>query len=75
MTNAKENVVFINDKEIKESDMTDEQKYFTRQVQDLRNKKARLQFELDQINASLQVFQNSLIESTKEKAEEVLVNE
>jgi len=75
MTNAKENLVFINDKEIKESDMTDEQKYFTRQVQDLRNKKARLQFELDQINASLQVFQNSLIESTKEKAEEVLVNE
>ena len=75
MTNAKENLVFINDKEIKESDMTDEQKYFTRQVQDLRNKKARLQFELDQINASLQVFQNSLIESTKEKAEEVLDNE
>jgi hypothetical protein len=75
MTNAKENVVFINEKELKESDMTDEQKYFTRQVQDLRNKKARLQFELDQINASLQVFQNSLIESTKEKAEEVLVNE
>jgi hypothetical protein len=75
MTNAKENVVFINEKELKESDMTDEQKYFTRQIQDLGNKKARLQFELDQINASLQVFQNSLIESTKEKAEEVLVNE
>jgi len=75
MTNAKENVVLINEKELKEFDMTDEQKYFTRQIQDLRNKKARLQFELDQINASLQVFQNSLIESTKEKAEEVLVNE
>tara|TARA_R100000655_G_scaffold108470_1_gene160485 strand:+ start:1784 stop:1999 length:216 start_codon:yes stop_codon:yes gene_type:complete len=65
MTNAKENLVFINDKEMKESDMTDEQKYFARQIQDLRNKKARLQFELDQINASLQVFKNSLIESTK----------
>ena len=75
MTKTKENVFFINDKELKESDMTDEQKYFARQVQDLGNKKARLQFELDQINASLQVFQNSLIKSTKEKAEEVLNNE
>ena len=52
--------------------MTDKQKYFTQQVQDLTNKQTRLQFELDQINASLNVFKQALIDSTKEAANEAL---
>ena len=52
--------------------MTDKQKYFTQQVQDLTNKQTRLQFELDQVNASLGVFKQALIDSTKEVSEEVL---
>ena len=74
MAKSEEKVIFINDVELKESDMTDKQKYFTQQVQDLTNKQTRLQFELDQINASLSVFKQALIDSTKEVAEEVLEN-
>ena len=72
MENQKENSVFIDGEEIKESEMTDQQKYFINQVQDLKNKKARIEFELDQILASLDVFQKALIQSTKEVADKVL---
>ena len=72
MGKSEEKVVFINDVELKESDMTDKQKYFAQQVQDLTNKQTRIQFELDQVNASLGVFKQALIDSTKEVSEEVL---
>jgi hypothetical protein len=72
MAKSEEKVIFINDVELKESDMTDKQKYFTQQVQDLTNKQTRLQFELDQVNASLNVFKQALIETTKEVANETL---
>lgn len=70
---AKDNV--SNMKQVKDEDLTDEQKYFKNQVVDLRNKQARLQFELDQINASLSVFENSLIHSMKKAADEILNDE
>ena len=72
MAQANENVIFINDKEIKESDMTDQQKYLARQVQDLMNKRSRLEFELHQIVAALDVFKKDLVQTAKEVAEEVL---
>ena len=72
MEDQKENAVFIDGEEIKESEMTDQQKYFVRQVQDLKNKKSRVEFELDQIAASLDVFQKALVQSTKEVADKVL---
>jgi len=75
MAKAKENVVFLDDKEIKVADLTDEQKYYHSQVVDLRNQKARISFQLDQINASLKVFEDAFIKSTKEKAEEVLATD
>ena len=37
-----ENVAILGDKEIKESEMSLEQKYFTKQIADLRNKKAQI---------------------------------
>jgi len=58
--------------EFKESEMTPNQRYLTSQCKDLTGKKARIEFELDQILASLNVFQQALIEATKEKASEVL---
>ena len=67
-----ENVVFLNDKEIKVADLSDEQKYYHSQVVDLRNQKARISFQLDQVNASLKVFEDAFVKSTQEKAEEVL---
>ena len=72
MAEAKENVVFLDNKEIKVADLSDEQKYYHSQVVDLRNQKARLTFQLDQVNASLKVFEDAFVKSTKEKAEEVL---
>ena len=72
MAKAKENVVFLGDKEIKVADLNKEQKYFHSQVIDLTNQKARLTFQLDQVNASLKVFEDAFVKSTKEKAEEVL---
>ena len=65
MSKAEENVVLIDDKEVKVSELTNEQLYFTQQINDLQNKQARINFELDQVNASLSVFRNALLESYK----------
>lgn len=66
------NKAVIGDNEILETEMTEEQKYLANQITDLRNKKAKIQFDLDQIQAALTVFENTFIASTKEKADEVL---
>jgi len=71
---TQEPVVMIDDKEVKVSDLTNQQQYLHSQILDLNNKQKRIQFELDQVNASLSVFQNAFIESAKEKADEVLNN-
>jgi hypothetical protein len=70
-----ENVVFLDDKEIKVADLSDEQKYFHSQIIDLRNQKARLAFQMDQIMPSLKFFEEAFIKSTQEKAGEVLAPE
>jgi len=67
-----ENVVFLNDKEIKVADLSDEQKYFHSQIIDLRNQKARIAFQMDQVMPSLKFFEEAFIKSTQEKAGEVL---
>jgi len=69
---AKENVVLIDDVELKESDMTDEQKYLQQQLLDLGNKERNLNFQLDQIRASTSVFRNAFISSTKKIADEII---
>ena len=71
---TQEPVVMIDDKEVNVSELTSEQQYFHSQILDLTNKQKRIQFELDQINASLSVFQNAFIESAKQKADEVFNN-
>ena len=67
-----EPVVVLDDKEMKVSDLTSQQQYLHRQILDLNNKKQQTEFQLDQINASLSVFNNAFINSTKEQADEVL---
>ena len=69
---AEENVVFFGDTKLKVSDFSDEQSYFHSQILDLRNKRARITFELDQTNAALNVFENKFIEATKEKSNGVI---
>ena len=67
-----ENKAVIGDNEILETEMSEEQKYLANQITDLRNKKSKIQFDLDKIQAALTVFENTFIASTKEKADEVL---
>jgi len=69
---TKENKAMVGDKEILESEMTDKQKYLANQITNLRQKREQMLFDLDQIDAALQVFQNNFIASTKEEADEVL---
>jgi|TARA_R110000787_G_scaffold172759_1_gene285363 cell division protein ZapA (FtsZ GTPase activity inhibitor) len=71
-TVEQENTMQIGDQEIKESEMTDQQKYFARQIQDLRAKKDKINFEADQVMAALNVFQAELIKTVQETAKEVL---
>ena len=72
---TEEAVVFINDEEKKVSELSDEQRYLHSQLLDLRNKEASLKFQLDQVAASMSVFQNAFVEASKEVAEEVLEKE
>ena len=74
-SDVKENTMFIDGNEVKESDMTDQQKYFARQIQDLRAKKDKINFEADQVIAALNVFQTELIKTVQETAKEVLKEE
>ena len=70
-----DNGIVIDGTEIKESDMTQKQIYLTNQCKDLLNKKGRLEFELDQVQASLNVFQPALVQETKKEADEILDSE
>lgn len=72
---SEEAVIFIDDKEIKVSELSDQQKYLHSQLLDLRNKEASLKFQLDQVAASMSVFQNAFVEASKEVADEVLKEE
>jgi len=71
----KEEVVFIDDKKIKVSELSEQQKYFHSQLLDLKNKEASLKFQLDQVSASMSVFQKAFIEASKEVSKEVLEEE
>jgi hypothetical protein len=70
-----EAVVFIDDEEVKVSEFSDEQRYLHSQLLDLKNKEASLKFQLDQVAASMSVFQNAFIEASKKVAEEALEEE
>ena len=68
-------LIMLDDKEMKVSDLTSQQQYLHSQILDLNNKKRQTEFQLDQINASLSVFNNAFVKSTKEQADEVLETE
>ena len=72
---TEEAVIFIDDEEVKVSELSDEQRYLHSQLLDLRNKEASLKFQLDQVSASMSVFQSAFIEASKKVAEEALEEE
>ncbi len=66
---TEENIHRIGDQVVKESDLTPEQHNHKNHVISLRNKIAKLQFEIDDLVPSLQWHENALIETTKKEAE------
>ncbi len=66
MADNETNVVNIGGTEYDPSDLTDQQKYWIAQVQDLQNKRQAQQFQLDQINVALDSFMNAFINSLKD---------
>jgi hypothetical protein len=58
--------------EPKEVKLSDKQQYIQLQLTDLNNKEKALMFQLDQVKASQQVFNQAFVEASKEVAEEVL---
>jgi hypothetical protein len=61
--------------EPKEVKLSDKQQYIQLQLTDLNNKEKTLMFQLDQVKASQQVFNQAFIEASQEVAEEVLKEE
>ena len=72
---SEEAKVTLDGKELEVKDFSDQQKYLYNQIVDLKNKQGRLNFETDQINASLSVFENAFKESFKEESEEETTEE
>ena len=66
---TKENVLSLDGKSYKEEELTDEQKYYKNQLNDLQSKILRVKFELDQLTASQNYFRNLLIDSLKKTME------
>jgi len=64
------NVISIAGNEYDSSDLTDQQKYWIAQVQDLQQKRQATQFQLDQITVAADSFMNALIQSLSDETEE-----
>jgi hypothetical protein len=56
----------------KEVELSEKQQYIQLQLNDLANKEKNLMFQLDQVKASQQVFNQAFVEASKEVADEVL---
>lgn len=67
MSEPAENIISIDDKEVNYDELNEQQRYWHQQMLDLRNKQTRIQFELDQVNASFSVFQNLFVGSLQEE--------
>ena len=70
-----ENTVTIDGNELKESELTDQQKYFASQIQEARAERMQLQRQMDRNTAVINSFESALVETTKKIAVEVLSEE
>ena len=70
MAENEANVISIDGNEYDPSDLTDQQKYWITQVQDLQQKRQAAQFHLDQISVAAESFMNALIKSLSEETKE-----
>ena len=66
-----ENVITINGTEYDPSDLSEQQTYWTLQIQDLQQKRQSIQFQIDQISIALDSFTNLLIDSVTNESENI----
>ena len=69
MAENEANVINIDGNEYDPSDLTDQQRYWIAQVQDLQQRRQAAQFQLDQITVAADSFMNALITSLSEETE------
>jgi len=67
---VKENVINIDGKGYKETDLSQQQKYLIAQLKDLGTKAGKLRADLDQVQRAADSFQKDLLESFKEVSDE-----
>ena len=67
---VKENVINIDGKGYKETDLSQQQKYLIAQLKDFGTKAGKLRADLDQVQRAADSFQKDLLESFKEVSEE-----
>ena len=67
-----DNITLADGTEMKESELSQEQAVIISHIRSLKDKVARLEFEINELVPSLRFYENAFVESTKEKAEEVL---
>ena len=67
---TEENIHQIGDRQIKEADLTPEQSHHKNHVISLRNKIAKLQFEIDDLMPSLKWHEDALVNTTKPKEDQ-----
>ena len=61
-----EDKIKVKDKEYDVESLDDTQKYYVKQLRELKQKETDLRFDMDQIIAAQQVFRNMLIMSTEQ---------
>ena len=66
MAENETNVINIEGKEYDPSDLTDQQRYWIAQVQDLQKKRQAAQFQLDQVAIAADSFMQQLLNSLSE---------
>jgi hypothetical protein len=71
MAENETNVINIEGKEYDPSAMTDQQRYWIAQVQDLQKKRQSAQFQLDQVAIAADSFMQQLLNSLSEATEEL----
>ena len=70
MTKKEENVINIDGKGYKETDLSQQQKYLIAQLKDLGTKAGKFRADLDQVQRAADSFQKDLLESFKEVSDE-----
>ena len=70
MSDQKEQIIMMDDQEIKVADLDPDQQRLYVQIVDLKNKQSRHQLEFDQLQEALNNFESRLVTSLKEEEKE-----